>query len=132
MKKVIMMMLLSVSLQMPAQNVQKPDTAKFMNQYRSFVGMVDRDNVISKGNYARIDSAYHMLTNQYRQIKPYLSDAQVGEYNTLKGRYTRRLMQYRGDRVASGLEATGDTLMRKTSRARKAVGGWLDGLFGGK
>jgi hypothetical protein len=66
---------------------------------------------------------------QYRKIKPQLTDGQVEEYNTLKGRYTKKMLEYRGNRLGEGIEATGDSIAKATGRVGSAIGGFFKGLF---
>ena len=47
----------------------------------------------------------------------------------LKGRYTRKMLAYRGDRLGEGLEATGDSIAKATGRVGSAIGGFFKGLF---
>ena len=83
----------------PAKTLQQSDTLQFMNAYRQFTA------------------------------KPQLTDHQVEEYNMLKGRYTRKMLAYRGDRLGEGLEATGDSIAKATGRVGSAIGGFFKGLF---
>ena len=69
------------------------------------------------------------LIAHYRSIKPSLSDNQVEEYNRIRGRYTKRIIEYRGERVGEGLQVTGDSIAAAAGRVGKSVGGFFKGLF---
>lgn len=108
---------------------QVSDTLKFMSDYRKFVSFVvsqpSLTRLVADSLIARQDTLMH----QYRTLKPQLNDLQVEEYNRLKGRYTKKLLEYRGDRFTDSLEATGDSISKAAGRAGKAVGGFFKGLF---
>ena len=99
-----LMMLTSVS----AQNTQKNDTLQFMTAYRQFAAFVEKQPTFTKTMADSLVARQDTLMKQYRQIKPQLTGKQVEEYNKLKGRFTKKLLSYRGDRLGEGLEATGD------------------------
>lgn len=111
---------------------QKSDTLKFMNDYRQFVSFVVSRPSLTKPLADSIMARQDTLMHQYRQLKPHLNDMQVEEYNRLKGRYTKKLIEYRGDRFTDGLEATGDSISKAAGRAGKAIGGFFKGLFDGE
>ena len=70
------------------------------------------------------------LRTIYHQVKPQLNNAQVEEYNRLKGRFTKRMMAYHGDKIAEGVQLSADSIAKAASRAGKAIGGFFNGLFG--
>ena len=119
------MMLTSVS----AQNTQKNDTLQFMTAYRQFAAFVEKQPTFTKTMADSLIARQDTLMKQYRQIKPQLTGKQVEEYNKLKGRFTKKLLSYRGDRLGEGLEATGDSIAKATGRVGSAVGGFFNGLF---
>ena len=108
---------------------QVSDTLKFMNDYRKFVSLVVSQPSLTKPLADSLIARQDTLMHQYRILKPRLNDLQVEEYNRLKGRYTKKLLEYRGDRLTEGLEATGDSISKAAGRAGKAVGGFFKGLF---
>ena len=108
---------------------QVSDTLKFMNDYRKFVSFVISQPSLTKPLADSLIARQDTLMHQYRTLKPHLNDLQVEEYNRLKGRYTKKLLEYRGDRFADSLEATGDSISKAAGRAGKAVGGFFKGLF---
>lgn len=124
---VIAMMLVFVGDSFAQQQV--PDTMKFMNDYRKFVSFVVSQPSLTKPLTDSLIARQDTLMHQYRTLKPFLNDFQVEEYNRLKGRYTRKLIEYRGDRFTDGLEATGDSISKAAGRVGKAVGGFFKGLF---
>lgn len=105
------------------------DTLSFMSDYRKFVSFVVSQPSLTKAMADSLIVRQDTLMHQYRALKPQLNDSQVEEYNRLKGRYTKKLLEYRGDRFADGLEATGDSISKAAGRAGKAVGGFFKGLF---
>ena len=108
---------------------QVSDTLKFMNDYRKFVSFVLSQPSLTKPLADSLIARQDTLMHQYRILKPRLNDFQVEEYNRLKGRYTKKLLEYRGDRFSDSLEATGDSISKAAGRAGKAVGGFFKGLF---
>ena len=108
---------------------QVSDTLKFMNDYRKFVSFVVSQPSLTKPLADSLIARQDTLMHQYRILKPRLNDLQVEEYNRLKGRYTKKLLEYRGDRLTEGREATGDSISKAAGRAGKAVGGFFKGLF---
>ena len=108
---------------------QVSDTTKFMNDYRKFVSFVVSQPSLSRPMADSLIARQDTLMYQYRSLKPKLNDSQVEEYNRLKGRYTKKLLEYRGERFTDGLEATGDSISKAAGRAGKAVGGFFKGLF---
>ena len=116
MKKVLIIFCMMLFMGEVYAQQQVSDTLRFMNDYRKFVS----DSLI-----ARQDTLMH----QYRSLKRRLNDLQVEAYNRLKGRYTKKMLEYRGDRFTDGLEATGDSISKAAGRAGKAVGGFFKGLF---
>ena len=105
------------------------DTLNFMNDYRKFVSFVVSQPSLTKPMADSLMARQDTLMHQYRALKPQLNDSQIEEYNRLKGRYTKKLLEYRGDRFTDGLEATGDSISKAAGRAGKAVGGFFKGLF---
>ena len=122
---IALMMLTSVS----AQNTQKNDTLQFMTAYRQFAAFVEKQPTFTKTMADSLIARQDTLMKQYRQIKPQLTGKQVEEYNNLKGRYTKKLLEYRGDRFTDSLEAAGDSISKTAGRAGKAIGGFFKGLF---
>ena len=105
------------------------DTLKFMNDYRKFVSFVVSKPSLSRPLADSLIARQDTLMHQYRVLKPQLNDLQVEEYNRLKGRYTKKLLEYRGDRFTDSLEAAGDSISKTAGRAGKAIGGFFKGLF---
>ena len=129
MKKVLIIfgMLLLMSKTYAQQHVL--DTLNFMNDYRKFVSFVVSQPSLTKPLADSLMARQDTLMHQYRALKPQLNESQIEEYNRLKGRYTKKLLEYRGDRFTDGLEATGDSISKAAGRAGKAVGGFFKGLF---
>ena len=129
MKKVLIIfgMLLLMGKTYAQQHVS--DTLNFMNDYRKFVSFVVSQPSLTKPLADSLMARQDTLMHQYRALKPQLNDSQIEEYNRLKGRYTKKLLEYRGDRFTDGLEATGDSISKAAGRAGKAVGGFFKGLF---
>ena len=135
MKRLLVLMttsLLALGTVSAQQQPAKADTAKFMNHYRQFVDSLEAVPTLAKPQADSIIHHFDSLTHVYRSLKPSLSDLQVREYNELKGRYTKRMIRYRSDRFVDGLEATGDSIQSRSGRLGQAVGGFFQGLFGGK
>ena len=143
MKKITILILALCALNVNAQNAQKTqriqssqqtqnaknDTLQFMTAYRQFAAFVEKQPALTKSVADSLIVRQDSLMRQYRRIKPQLTGKQVEEYNTLKGRFTKKLLQYRGDRLGEGLEATGDSIAKATGRVGSAVGGFFKGLF---
>lgn len=110
-------------------NAQQSDTLRFMNSYRQFVTYVTAQPTFNKHLADSLIARQDTLVRQYRKVKPLLNNQQVEEYNKLKGRYTKKMIAYRGDRVGEGLEATGDSIASAAERVGSAVGGFFKGLF---
>ena len=129
MKKVMIIfgMLLLMGKTYAQQHVS--DTLNFMNDYRKFVSFVVSQPSLTKPLADSLMARQDTLMHQYRALKPQLNDSQIEEYNRLKGRYTKKLLEYRGDRFTDGLEATGESISKAAGRAGKAVGGFFKGLF---
>jgi hypothetical protein len=117
-----------VKTEQKAKTEQPSDTARFMNQYRAFAKYVET-HTITRKNADSLSACQDSLMTTYRKIKPQLTDSQVEEYNTLKGRYYKYVLDYRGDRFNTSLEAAGDSIAKTTGRVGKAVGGFFKGLF---
>ena len=143
MKKITILILALCELNVNAQNAKKTqriqssqqtqnaknDTLQFMTAYRQFAAFVEKQPAFTKSVADSLIVRQDSLMHQYRRIKPQLTGKQVEEYNTLKGRFTKKLLQYRGDRLGEGLEATGDSIAKATGRVGSAVGGFFKGLF---
>lgn len=129
MKKILT--IVSMLMLMGEAYAQQPgsDTLKFMNDYRKFVSFVVSQPSLSRPVADSLIARQDTLMHQYRVLKPRLNDLQVEEYNRLKGRYTKKLLEYRGDRFTDSLEATGDSISKTAGRAGKAIGGFFKGLF---
>ena len=127
MKKITITMMALMML--TTARAEKNDTLQFMNAYRQFAAFVVAQPSLTKPLADSLIARQDTLMFQYRKIKPQLTDGQVEEYNTLKGRYTKKLLEYRGDRLGEGLEATGDSIAKATGRVGSAVGGFFKGLF---
>ena len=100
-----------------------------MTAYRQFAAFVEKQPSLTKPVADSLIARQDTLMHLYRKVKPQLTNKQVEEYNTLKGRYTKKLLSYRGDRLGEGLEATGDSIAKATERVGSAVGGFFKGLF---
>lgn len=129
MKKILT--IVSMLMLMGEAYAQQPvsDTLKFMNDYRKFVSFVVSQPSLSRPVADSLIARQDTLMHQYRVLKPRLNDLQVEEYNRLKGCYTKKLLEYRGDRFTDSLEATGDSISKTAGRAGKAIGGFFKGLF---
>ena len=123
--------IVSMLMLMDEAYAQQPvsDTLKFMNDYRKFVSFVVSQPLLSRPLADSLIARQDTLMHQYRVLKPQLNDLQVEEYNRLKGRYTKKLLEYRGDRFTDSLEAAGDSISKTAGRAGKAIGGFFKGLF---
>lgn len=129
MKKVLIIFCMMLFMGEVYAQQQVLDTLRFMNDYRKFVSFVVSQPSLTKPVADSLIARQDTLMHQYRSLKPRLNDSQVEEYNRLKGRYTKKLLEYRGDRFTDGLEATGDSISKAAGRAGKAVGGFFKGLF---
>jgi hypothetical protein len=129
MKKVFIIFCMMLFMGEVYAQQQVSDTLRFMNDYRKFVSFVVSQPSLTKPVADSLIARQDTLMHQYRSLKPRLNDSQVEEYNRLKGRYTKKLLEYRGDRFTDGLEATGDSISKAAGRAGKAVGGFFKGLF---
>ena len=129
MKKVFIIFCMMLFMGEVYAQQQVLDTLRFMNDYRKFVSFVVSQPSLTKPVADSLIARQDTLMHQYRSLKPRLNDSQVEEYNRLKGRYTKKLLEYRGDRFTDGLEATGDSISKAAGRAGKAVGGFFKGLF---
>ena len=129
MKKIVSItLLLAAFATASGQTVEKNDTARFMRECRQF----DQYVLITPFDKAVIDSlteCQDTLIAHYRAIKPRLNDQQVEEYNRVKGHFSRRVIEYRGEKVGEGLQATGDSIAKAAGRVGKAVGGFFKGIF---
>ena len=110
-----------------AQTVKR-DTTQFMKEIREFGRYADTA-FLNKKVVDSLASRQDTLIAYYRAIKPRLSDNQVEEYNRIRGRYTKRIIEYRGERVGEGLQVTGDSIAAAAGRVGKSVGGFFKGLF---
>ena len=129
MKKVLIIFCMMLFMGEVYAQQQVSDTLRFMNDYRKFVSFVVSQPSLTKPVADSLIARQDTLMHQYRSLKPRLNDLQVEEYNRLKGRYTKKMLEYRGDRFTDGLEATGDSISKAAGRAGKAVGGFSKGLF---
>ena len=140
MKKITILILALCALNVNAQKIQQTqlaqktqqtqnDTLQFMTAYRQFAAFVEKQPALTKPVADSLIARQDTLMHQYRRVKPQLSNQQVEEYNTLKGRYTKKMLEYRGNRVGDGLSATGDSIAKTTGRVGSAVGGFFKGLF---
>ena len=129
MKKVLIIFCIMLFIGEVHAQQQVSDTLRFMNDYRKFVSFVVSQPSLTKPIADSLIARQDTLMHQYRLLKPRLNDLQVEEYNRLKGRYTKKLLEYRGDRFSDSLEATGDSISKVAGRAGKAVGGFFKGLF---
>jgi len=129
MKKVLIIFCMMLFIGEVHAQQQVSDTSRFMNDYRKFVSFVVSQPSLPKHVADSLIARQDTLMHQYRSLKPRLNDSQVEEYNRLKGRYTKKMLEYRGDRFTDGLEATGDSISKAAGRAGKAVGGFFKGLF---
>lgn len=129
MKKVLIIFCMMLFMGEVYAQQQVLDTLRFMNDYRKFVSFVVSQPSLTKPVADSLIARQDTLMHQYRSLKPRLDDLQVEEYNRLKGRYTKKMLEYRGDRFTDGLEATGDSISKAAGRAGKAVGGFFKGLF---
>ena len=129
MKKILIIVSMLLFIGEAYAQQQVSDTLKFMNDYRKFVSFVVSQPSLSKPLADSLIARQDTLMYQYRALKPKLNDMQVEEYNRLKGRYTKKLLEYRGDRFTDSLEAAGDSISKTAGRAGKAVSGFFKGLF---
>ena len=129
MKKILIIVSVLMFMGEAYAQQQTSDTLKFMNDYRKFVSFVISQPSLTKPLADSLIARQDTLMHQYRTLKPQLNDLQVEEYNRLKGRYTKKLLEYRGDRFTDSLEATGDSISKAAGRAGKAVGGFFKGLI---
>jgi hypothetical protein len=129
MKKVLIIVSMLMFMGETYAQQQVSDTLKFMTDYRKFVSFVVSQPSLTKPLADSLIARQDTLMHRYRTLKPKLNDNQVEEYNRLKGRYTNKMLEYRGDRFSDSLEATGDSISKAAGRAGKAIGGFFKGLF---
>ena len=129
MRKIMMTLFLTLGMTLGVQ-AQKSDTLQFMNSYRSFVSVVESQPQLNRHMVDSLSARQEELRTIYHQVKPQLNNAQVEEYNRLKGRFTKRMMAYHGDKIAEGVQLSADSIAKAASRAGKAIGGFFNGLFG--
>lgn len=129
MRKIMMTLFLTLGMTLGVQ-AQKSDTLQFMNSYRSFVSFVESQSQLNRHMVDSLSARQEELRTIYHQVKPQLNNAQVEEYNRLKGRLTKRMMAYHGDKIAEGVQLSADSIAKAASRAGKAIGGFFNGLFG--
>lgn len=129
MRKIMMTLFLTLGMTLGVQ-AQKSDTLQFMNSYRSFVSFVESQPQLNRHMVDSLSARQEELRTIYHQVKPQLNNAQVEEYNRLKGRLTKRMMAYHGDKIAEGVQLSADSIAKAASRAGKAIGGFFNGLFG--
>ena len=129
MKKVLIIIGMLMLMGETYAQQQVSDTLKFMNDYRKFVSFVVSQPLLTKPLADSLIARQDTLMHRYRTLKPKLNDNQVEEYNRLKGRYTNKMLEYRGERFSDSLEATGDSISKAAGRAGKAIGGFFKGLF---
>lgn len=128
MKKIVVMCLALMAVSaMEAQTVKR-DTTQFMKEIRDFGRYADTA-FLNKKVVDSLAARQDTLIASYRAIKPRLTDSQVEEYNRIRGRYTKRILEYRGERVGEGLQVTGDSIAAAAGRVGKSVGGFFKGLF---
>ena len=129
MKRITIAVMALMSLTTAQAQEEKKDTAVFMNGCREFVNYVEGQAPLTKLTADSLIIYQDSIKERYRQIKPQLNDDQVGEYNRLMGRYTKRMLEYRGDRLSDGLQATGDSIAKTANRVGQQIGGFFKGLF---
>lgn len=129
MKRITIAVMALMSLTTAQAQEEKQDTAVFMNGCREFVNYVEGQAPLTKLTADSLIIYQDSIKERYRQIKPQLNDDQVGEYNRLMGRYTKRMLEYRGDRLSDGLQATGDSIAKTANRVGQQIGGFFKGLF---
>ena len=130
MKKILVMMFVLAALTTAnAQTSVKNDTAQFMHECRQFSLFV-MNTPVDKAMLDSFAICQDTLVAHYRAIKPLLTDKQVEEYNRVKGRYARRVIEYKGEKVGEGLKATGDSIAKAAGRVGNSIGGYFKGIFG--
>ena len=129
MKRITIAVMALMSLTTAQAQEEKQDTAVFMNGCREFVNYVEGQAPLTKLTADSLIIYQDSIKERYRQIKPQLNDDQVGEYNRLMGRYTKRMLEYRGDRLSDGLQATGDSIAKTANRVGQQIRGFFKGLF---
>ena len=128
MKKIVFVCFALIAFSAVDAQTVKRDTTQFMKEIREF-GRFSDTAFLNKKVVDSLASRQDTLFAHYRAIKPRLSDNQVEEYNRIRGRYTKRILEYRGERVGDGLQATGDSIASAAGRVGKSVGGFFKGLF---
>lgn len=129
MKKIVIICLALMAVGSIEAQTVKTDTTQFMKECREFGRFVE----VAFLNKKVVDSLalrQDTIIAHYRAIKPRLTDKQVEEYNRIKGRYTKRIIEYRGDCIGDGLQVTGDSIASAAGRVGKSIGGFFKGLFG--
>jgi hypothetical protein len=129
MKKIVIICLALLAVGSIEAQTVKTDTTQFMKECREFGRFVE----VAFLNKKVVDSLalrQDTIIAHYRAIKPRLTDKQVEEYNRIKGRYTKRIIEYRGDCIGDGLQVTGDSIASAAGRVGKSIGGFFKGLFG--
>ena len=129
MKKIVIICLALLAVGSIEAQTVKTDTTQFMKECREFGRFVE----VAFLNKKVVDSLalrQDTIIAHYRAIKPRLTDKQVEEYNRIEGRYTKRIIEYRGDCIGDGLQVTGDSIASAAGRVGKSIGGFFKGLFG--
>ncbi len=129
MKRITVILMALMCLTVANAKVLDSDTLKFMNAYREFAEFVVAQPSFTKPMADSLIARQDTLMMQYRKLKPQLTNRQVEEYNTLKGRYTKKMLEYRGNQLGAGVEATGDSIANAAKRVGSAIGGFFKGLF---
>ena len=129
MKKIVIICLALLAVGSIEAQTVKTDTTQFMKECREF-GRFDEVAFLNKKVVDSLALRQDTIIAHYRAIKPRLTDKQVEEYNRIKGRYTKRIIEYRGDCIGDGLQVTGDSIASAAGRVGKSIGGFFKGLFG--
>ena len=128
MKKIVVLCFAFMAVSAVEAQTVKRDTTLFMKEIRDFGRFAD-SVFLNKKIVDSLAMRQDTLIAHYRAIKPQLNDGQVEEYNRIRGRYTRRIIEYRGDRIGDGLQVTGDSIAAAAGRVGKSIGGFFKGLF---
>lgn len=120
MRKIIVLLLLTLSLYASAQDKQEKDTTSvYLDKFEAFVSSIENND--STINWEQSNSLYKGLRMEYRNAhKSRASINQISQYNNLKARYLRQVSL---KKVKKGIK-------NKAQSISSAVKGVVDGVVG--
>ena len=122
--------ILVITMMLVAFTAQAQDKEKFLNEFKTFVTSFAAMENPTATQLDSIKIKYDRFRREYPQIyKPLFSNEEIKEYNEYKGKYTKQIASFYGNKTIDAIDSTATRVGKSVKRTSSQVSGFMKGLF---